>query len=152
MCVCAACFSQVCRIVRAFDPIFAAQHLVPHMVDEMMGTLESFSEHVSATQLKAELPAYLVAAAQVNVFDRGDVSTFTTKVLQFWKSCSNNSMSEWRKAARILFSMSPNSASCERVFSMLNNMYGSKQTATLSDHVQSSIMLRFNKRSVHDDL
>lgn len=37
---------------------------------------------------------------------------------------------------------------CERVFSLLKVMYGENQDSVLADHMQTSLMLRFNKRSV----
>ena len=44
--------------------------------------------------------------------------------------------------------MSPNSASCERVFSLLERMYDEEQRSTLSDAMQASLMLTYNKRRV----
>ena len=44
--------------------------------------------------------------------------------------------------------LSPNSAPCERVFSLLACMFDPSQKATLSDALQASLMLRYNKREV----
>ena len=44
--------------------------------------------------------------------------------------------------------MSPNSASCERVFSLLENMFGDAQQPALSDYIESALMLRYNRRRV----
>ena len=44
--------------------------------------------------------------------------------------------------------MSPNSASCERVFSLLNLMYGDQQVSTLADSIRAGLMLRYNGRKV----
>ena len=52
---------------------------------------------------------------------------------------NNPSFPTWAVAARMVFSMSPNSASCERVFSLLKQMFG-------VDHMQAALMLRYNKR------
>ena len=54
----------------------------------------------------------------------------------------------WALAARIVFAMSPNSASCERVFALLNRMYNEEQVGTLSDALQASLMLAYNKRRI----
>ena len=54
----------------------------------------------------------------------------------------------WAKAARIIFAMSPSSAASERVFSLVNSMFGKEQLHTLADFVQGSLMLRYNKRNV----
>ena len=48
--------------------------------------------------------------------------------------------------------VSPNSASCERVFSsvfsLLKNLFGEQQMAALADYVQAALMLNYNQRSV----
>ena len=54
----------------------------------------------------------------------------------------------WALAARIVFAISPNSASCERVFALLKNLFGEQQNMALADYVQAALMLNFNKRSV----
>lgn len=57
-----------------------------------------------------------------------DVRAFSQQVLTFFRQASKADMSEWRKAAQIVFAMSPNSASCERVFSLLKVMFGDQQS------------------------
>ena len=47
-----------------------------------------------------------------------DVEEFTKKVLKFFAD-HGSKFPEWSLAARIVFSFTPNSASCERVFSLL---------------------------------
>ena len=107
-------------------------------------------EHTDPNQMKKELPAYMTACEDVQDIDDSDVAEFSEKVLAFWRKASKRELREWRKAAKIVFALSPNSASCERVFSLLANMYGERQHAVLADHVQASIMLRFNGRSAND--
>ena len=51
----------------------------------------------------------------------------------------------WAVAARIVFSFTPNSAACERVFSLLKFMFGDQQQwATLGDYIQAALMLSYN--------
>ena len=50
--------------------------------------------------------------------------------------------------ARIVFAISPNSASCERVFSLLKLMFGEQQIRTLADTIRAALMLRYNDRMV----
>ena len=57
-------------------------------------------------------------------------------------------MPAWRKVAKIVFTITPNSASSERVFSLLEAMFGKDQDLALADLIQGSLMLRYNKRSV----
>ena len=54
----------------------------------------------------------------------------------------------WALAARIVFAISPNSASCERVVALLKNLFGEQQMSTLADYVQASLMLNYNGRRV----
>ena len=54
----------------------------------------------------------------------------------------------WRKAAKIVFTIPPTSAASERVFSLLESMFGKDQDAALSDLIQAALMLRYNKRRV----
>ena len=51
-------------------------------------------------------------------------------------------------AARIVFAISPNSASCERVFALLKNLFGEEQVHALADYVQASLMLNYNDRCI----
>ena len=39
-------------------------------------------------------------------------------------------------------------AGCERVFSLLKNMFGDVQYSSLADYIQASLMLKYNKRTV----
>ena len=48
----------------------------------------------------------------------------------------------------IVFAISPNSASCERVFALLKNLFGEQQMSALADYVQASLMLNYNGRRV----
>lgn len=141
---------QVTKVARAFDPFYAAQFLSPAMIDDIVAAVNPFMTHVSPEALKVELPAYLAAAKDVDTLNYDDVREFSDSILQFWKRTSKTEMKEWRKAAQIMFAMSPNSASCERVFSLLDCMYSHLQMHTLADHLQASLMMRYNKRSISD--
>ena len=44
--------------------------------------------------------------------------------------------------------ISPNSASCERVFALLKNLFGDEQMHALADYLQAALMLNYNKRNV----
>ena len=44
--------------------------------------------------------------------------------------------------------ISPNSASCERVFALLKNLFNEQQMLSLADYVQAALMLNYNNRSV----
>ena len=57
-------------------------------------------------------------------------------------------MPAWRKAAKIIFAIPPTSAASERVFSLLEAMFGKDQDPALSDLIQGALMLRYNDRTV----
>ena len=76
------------------------------------------------------------------------VDDFSTSVLKWWRDNSDDKISDWSGAARIIFAMSPNSASCERVFALLKNMFGELQLSLLADYIQAALMLAYNKRAV----
>ena len=47
-----------------------------------------------------------------------------------------------------MFALTPNSAACERVFSLLKSMFSDEQRSCLGDLLQGSLMLRYNKRQM----
>ena len=98
-------------------------------------------------RLKAELPQYLAAAAGAPAFDKADPKAYTDAVLKWWRD-NGGGFKQWALAARIVFAISPNSASCERVFSLLKLMYGDQQLSTLADAIRAALMLRYNDRVV----
>ena len=87
------------------------------------------------------------AAAAAPAFERSDVTAYTDAVLTWWRT-NAGAIAHWALAARIVFAISPNSASCERVFSLLNLMYGDQQISTLADSIRAGLMLRYNGRKV----
>ena len=84
-------------------------------------------------KLKAELPAR--AADTDEQFD----------ILEWWKQNASH-LPKWSAAARRIFLIQLSSAASERVFSLLNNLFGDQQTNALQDYVEASLMLQFNKR------
>jgi len=134
---------EVYRLVQAFDPSFAAQHLTPAWVDGL-ATITPLAEHVPG--LKRELPAYLSKCAGT-AYDHDDVDKFTTDVLGFWANHSKK-FPTWALAMQTVGSFTPSSAAAERVFSLLKSMFGDTQMSALADMIQAALMLRYNKRMV----
>ena len=111
---------------------------------------ESVQSHHLALQrsdMKRDLHKYLAAAAGAPAFNRVSVDDYTDALLQ-WLRVNGNAFPAWGLAARVVFAISPNSASCERVFALLKRMYGDEQLATLGDAIQASLMLAYNERRV----
>jgi hypothetical protein len=86
---------------------------------------------------KSEIPG-------LELVDTSSMEAFTNSVLLFWRH-NGHKFPTWAAAARIMFSMTPNSASAERVFSLLKAMFDDARASSLSDLVQGSLMLKFNK-------
>ena len=137
---------QIFRLAQIFDPSFAATTLTPAMVDDLVA-IKPLAGFNLVAGLKKELPAYLVAAASCGGFNRTDPAEYSIGLLKWWR-INNPPFPTWAKAARIIFAMAPSSAASERVFSLVNNMFGKEQLTSLADFVQGSLMLRYNQRNV----
>ena len=55
--------------------------------------------------------------------------------LSFWAE-HHSKFPAWATAAQIVFAVSPNSASCERVFSLLALFFGKQRDASLADRIE----------------
>ena len=97
---------------------------------------------LSCSRESFRTPDYAVACRGIQI-DHRDVESFTSDVLAWW-AANHTKFPTWAIAARIAFSLSPNSASCERVFSLLQCVFGVDRVKSLADQVEASIMLRFN--------
>jgi hypothetical protein len=97
--------------------------------------------------LVAELPTYLAAAASAPALNRASVHDYTAELLLWWRN-NHPRMPAWAEAARIAFALSCTSAASERVFSLVEGMFGADQLTALADQLQASVMLRYNKRQV----
>ena len=88
--------------------------------------------------LKAELPAYLAATADVVI------STEVRKVKR-WHD-HKEQLPRWASAAKKVLLVQPSSAAAEGVFSILNSAFNDQQEHALVDYLQASVMTQYNKR------
>ena len=119
----------ICDKVRAFDPNFATAHVDTAFIDSMV-VITPLAGLGMLSDLKRELPMYLAAAAGAPAFNKASVNDYTEALLKWWR-VNGAQFPAWALAARIVFTLSPNSASCERVFSLLERMYDEQQRSTL---------------------
>ena len=77
----------------------------------------------------------------------GSVADYTHAVLGWWRT-NGKAFPAWALAARVVFAISPSSASCERVFALLKNLFGDEQMSALADYLQAALMLNYNQRNV----
>ena len=75
------------------------------------------------------------------------MADYTEAILKWWRT-NGSLFKSWALAARVVFAISPNSASCERVFALLKRLFGEQQMSSLADLVQAALMLNYNKRAV----
>jgi hypothetical protein len=68
--------------------------------------------------MKAELPLMLRLAGDA-AFNAADDDLYSDGVLTWWRT-HGKAIPAWQVAARIVFALTPNSASCERVFAAGN--------------------------------
>jgi hypothetical protein len=126
----------------------AARLFSPFKVNEIQPTAKDVDDLMAfpflvdeIDHLKAELPAYLALAADVNA----DVN-----ILEWWKNHSSpgsdSCLPHWSSAVQKVLLVQPSSATAERVFSMLNQSFGEQQQNALEDLVETTIMLQCNKR------
>ena len=111
---------------------------------DALGVVLPIAQLCSLDALKVELPSFTVAVAGT-VIAGTDTAAFTEHVLAWWRSHAAQ-LPAWSHAARIAFALAPNSASCERVFSLLECMFGDTQMRALADYIQAALMLRYNGR------
>ena len=97
--------------------------------------------------LKQQLPHYLSAAALAPSFDKTSVNDYSNVILGWWRT-NGTAFKAWALAARITFAISPSSASCERVFALVKNLFGDEQLSALKDYIQAALKLNYNGRVV----
>ena len=114
------------KAVRMFDPKRAVQLMTTaRSIDVLAAQMPLLDEHNLVARMKSELASYLLAAQPFDC-DTSDIAEET--------------------AARMVFAMSPNSASCERVFSLLKAFFGDGQDSLYADFIELALMRAFNKR------
>ena len=67
------------------------------------------------------------------IYVQADVADYTEKVLLWWRQ-SGQAFPTWSLAARMVFSLSASSAACERVFSLLKQMFGEQQVLYYTEY------------------
>ena len=98
-----------------------------------------------------ELPTYLSLAAVTPsglVFDREDISEYTADVLTWSPGGAQTRAHPFRHGPRPRASSLRSSAASERVFSLVESMFGADQISALADQLQGSAMLNYNKRVI----
>jgi hypothetical protein len=135
---------QMYGALRVFNPSYVASVQLSSAHVDALAVVVPIATLCSLDALKREVPALSAAAAGVTI-DSTDIAAFTDQVLAWWRAHAA-AIPAWAHAARIAFAFAPNSAACERVFSMLEHMFGDAQMSALSDYLQAALMSRYNGR------
>jgi len=86
--------------------------------------------------LKGELATYLANAEGVDP---------SVDCLDWWRQ-NAVILPAWAAAAKKVLVVEPSSAAAERAFSLLNSTFGDKQDNSLKNYIETSIMIRYNKK------
>lgn len=137
--------------LQVFDPAVAKKEgddLNASFVLDAFKDVPPFVEHDLLKGMSEEVHKYAKAAEKFEcTAEKSDLKEYTKQVLKFWAE-HHEQFPTWARAARIVFSLSPNSAACERVFSLLKNFFGVQQHSSLADQIQNALMLAYNKRAI----
>ena len=141
-------FMKVCEMIRVFDPAKATElNCNREWVQAMAKVVRPFAAeagHIDVDAMVKELPLYKTLA-KTATFDRSDIGAYTKQVLLWWAN-NKGELPAWAKAAQVVFAFTPNSAACERVFSLLKLLFGPQQSCTLADTIQASLLKRYNDK------
>ena len=67
------------------------------------------------------------------------------KINGWWKS-HNNELPNWTAIYKLFLLVQPSSAAAERVFSVLQSTFSTKQNVSLEDYICTSVMLQCNHK------
>jgi len=81
------------------------------------------------------------AAAEHGV-EGANMAEMLDNLVLWWRE--RHSLPAWRKFAHRMFLMQPSSASVERVFSILTGVFGKQQSQSISDYIETTLMLKCN--------
>jgi hypothetical protein len=101
------------------------------------------SEELKVEALENELVClpFLDLPAMVRDYDAVRAAAKTAQGVGFWHTCPIKS---WATGAMRALTLCPTSASCERIFSIMNALFDDRRKSSLEDFVETSVMIRAN--------
>ena len=127
---------RIFKALRILCPVQARQMHVGLEEVNALRALPCLDNDETITNLQEELPIYLAAA--------DDVVLGTNGRLKWWQQ--QDRLPHWQQLARIVFALLPSSAPAERVFSLLQASTSNQQGQRLSDQIEATLMLQYNRR------
>ena len=64
---------------------------------------------------------------------------------QDWWERHMEDLPHWSTAFKLVLLVQPSSAAAERVFSLLQNSFSQRQSSSLEDYIETSLMLQYNR-------
>ena len=127
---------RIFKALRILCPVQARQMHVGLEEVNALRALPCLDNDDTITNFQEELPIYLAAA--------DDAVLGTNGRLKWWQQ--QDRLPHWQQLARIVFALLPSSAPAERVFSLLQASTSNQQGQRLSDQVEATLMLQYNRR------
>ena len=121
----------------------AARYGDPTQLNETLTDIDSLTafdiiDSAFILELKGELPMYLAAvediAPDININD-------------WWKGHTGE-LPAWTAAYKLFLLVQPSSAAAERVFSVLQSSFSTRQNSSLEDYICTSVMLQCNRKYI----
>lgn len=124
------------KAARLFSPS-KVNDMQPLAADvDLLKCITVLNKDLTIAALEEELQAYVARTI--------DVSALINE-LEWFKKYERD-IPSWASAFKQVVLIQPSSAAAERVFSLLNASFSTKQTCSLEDYVECSIMLQYNNR------
>ena len=130
---------EIFKLARFFDSAKIGE-LKPSCADiDNLKAIPGLRSGAILEGLKAELPTYMATA--------DGVSTTLVDKLQWWHN-QENYLPKWSTAFKVALLIQPSSAAAERVFSLLSNSFTERQTRSMEDYIETSVMVQYNNREL----
>ena len=121
------------KYARFFDPVKIVE-IKPSASDiERLRIFPFLDSDSIIDALKVELPKYLATAE--------DISSEIDR-LEWWKKHECD-LPHWSQACKNVLLVQPSSAAAERAFSILSSSFTERQTSSLEDYIETSVMLQY---------
>ena len=75
----------------------------------------------------------------------GGLTEIADQKVKWWQD-HTSSLPHWSQAVKKVLLVQPSSAAVERVFSLLNSVFGDQQQHALRDYLECTVMLQYNGR------
>ena len=135
------------KILRYANPFSIKRMNYEVNLNEIRGDLLSLG-HFQLDEINAilnEFSTYLLLCEEFNDIENYCSDEELKQIIKFWQ-INKNQLPAISLFVMYAYTISPSSASVERVFSILKASFGSLQNLSLEDYIQASLMYQYNNR------